>query len=387
MKTKKFCVVGAGSIGTLALLETLSHIIHGELEGSTVTLIHEPDQPKVSVGEASTWVFRDKLSTIFGEDETIRILGGCKITPRNKSDIIWNSMEFVIDYKELGGDGIHFDSSIFSDNIISECDKLDCVNIVEKKVDVDTIKGDYDFVFDCTGKPTKEELETDYIIPKFNSVNSVLLYQHPEKSNDDFSSQISHENGWMFIIPLQHRKAYGYLYSNRITTESEARVDFKKIVPFQNENEIKKLNWEFYYRKNIIEDNVMRLGNKLYFFEPAGAMPIHFYYSRLNSFFNLYFINGGMDEESIESLNTEYNMSIRMALDLIALNYIGVVQDNKFWQTTKQKALHHLYGSYFFQDWLKTCLEIGETMPYWEHNSTLMDIYLKGYGIDARELI
>jgi len=381
----KFCVVGAGSIGTLALLETILRIKYEEkLNSATVTLIHDPNQPKISVGESSTLCIPDNIINIFGQDKGNEILQECKITLRNKSKIFWHSNNFDIDYQQMGGVGIHFDSSVFSDVVISKCLEFDFVNVIEKRIDIDEIKQEYDFIFDCSGRPSKEELDKDYIQPKFSSVNSVLLYPHFKEYNEDFTSQISHKNGWMFGVPLQHRKAYGYLYNNTITTEEEARDEFKKLIPFQEE--VRKLSWDYYYRKRLIDDNIMYLGNRLYFFEPAQAIPIHFYHSRISSFFTKYLIEGEINNEGIENLNTEYNYYVRTVLDLIALNYVGSIQDSPFWNTTKEKAKQHLFSSQSFQTWLRDVKDYNIILPYSSHSGEIMRKYIEGYRINLDEL-
>ena len=86
---------------------------------------------------------------------------------------------------------------------------------------------DADYIMDCRGKPTKEELKEKY--RGLNSpVNSVLLGTTPPDESQKWTLSEATPHGWTFGIPLPNSINYGYLYNNTITTDKEAEEDFIK---------------------------------------------------------------------------------------------------------------------------------------------------------------
>jgi len=379
---KQIGIIGAGTVGALTLLSVISEFKKaGKLNEIMVTLFHDPNKPKVSVGESSTYKVLHLLKDVFGEDLSSKILEDCNSTLRTKTKFFWKEAtgeDFQINYDDHG---VHFNSSLFSDLIIKYASNLPFVNIVEKNVNK---KLDLDLIFDCSGTPDDWD---NYIKPEFNSVNTVLLYPHMKEYNENFTSSVWTKNGWMFGVPLKHRKAYGYLYNNTITDHKNALQDFKEIAPFIEEDKVRKLDWQFYYRKNIIEENTVYLGNKLFFFEPAGALPLHFYSIMVGHVVEDFIKNSyKISQYFIRNQNETYKTDIVDMLDLIAFNYVGQVkEETNFWKKTKEKALSHLKKSEHFQNWLSEIPD-GYIDGYWTHPGQTMKEYGEGYKINLEEL-
>jgi hypothetical protein len=107
----------------------------------------------------------------------------------------------------------------------------------------------FDYVIDCRGTPSQEELNSDlYEKNVFQSVNSAILYPDFTKYDEPFTSTHFHEQGWMFGVPLQHRKAWGYLYDKNITSHEDASEHFAKLKGIDTTN-LRRFNWEPYYKK------------------------------------------------------------------------------------------------------------------------------------------
>jgi len=382
---KNIAVIGAGTVGVTSLLTVIYEFTKfNKLDDLSITLYHDPNKPKIAVGESTTWMFRRNLDITFGYELASKILAEAKATKRRGTRFNWkegNNQDFKINYDEHYG--VHFNSAIISDLILKYIKDFSFVKIKEENVK-DISKLNYDLILDCSGTP---EDWNDYIKPEFNSVNSVLLYPHIKEYNEEFTDSTWTKDGWMFGVPLTNRKAFGYLYNNKITNRTDAIQGFKKIAPFIEEDKLKSLNWQFYYRKKLVEKNVIYLGNKLFFYEPAGALPLHFYNATIGKLLEKIEENNFvLDDRLSQDLNNTYYNDVNKMLDLIAFNYVGVInKDTPFWIDTKHKAIKHLKNSVNFQTWLKD-LPKQSVMGYWEHPATLMRDYIDGLKINLKEL-
>ena len=89
----------------------------------------------------------------------------------------------------------------------------------------------------------------------------------------------------MFGVPLSFRKAFGYLYHDALTSDEEAIADFSKIKNI-DANTCRKIKWQQYYKNNAMEGRILYMGNRLYFFEPHQAIPLHYYVFLTSKFLN-----------------------------------------------------------------------------------------------------
>ena len=383
---KKIAVIGIGTVGIVSLLTILVKLVQTRKEKDfQIDIIHNPKIPKVSVGEGTTYVVKEDLQVLFGIKKTYEILDKCGFTFKKDVKFFWEEglgKNFDIPHTTDGD--IHFDSLEFTNELVKEIPKkFDIVKIVEG--DVNEIDLDYDLIFDCSGFPSKEELETDYTLPDIETVNSAIVYASPKYYDENYTSSYFHQNGWMFGIPLKHRKTFGYLYNKNKTTYDEALVDFKQRLPILEEDKIKKFDWNFYYRNKIIEGNRVFLGNKLYLYEPAGALPIHFYHMMSEKVIEV-FLNDEFHHEFKVWFNMSYKEQVKKILDLVCLNYIGKVKsESKFWKEIKEEAINHFKNSEEWQEYLNKCKDNKTIYDYWQHQGSLLHYYLTGFEIDLME--
>jgi hypothetical protein len=122
------------------------------------------------------------------------------------------------------------------------------------------------------------------------------------------------------------------------------------------------------------------MGNRLYFFEPHQAMPLHFYIMITKEFCRL--LTEGTDPWVVTNLmNIKYRREIEELQDLIAINYAGENQlETPFWTYAKEKSRARLQGSRGFQDWATYVKQHGYTQ-YMYHGGELMREYIEGYKI------
>ena len=413
MKLLRFAFIGSGTasvISICALYQNIKEITQQEkcLIPFEVFCIHDPDIKTFPVGEAFGPGQKRVMEMVLGYDLEKSV--DLDETSRKGSKIYWEKNggnNFEILYPQ---EGMHVNAAKLSpwcleklslkqnfkeihDNIIEIKQSDHEVTLIGKNNEY----SGFDFVFDCTGSPSEKELNTSkYNLPKFEFVNTALLYQDFKKYDEPYSTNYVHENGWMFGIPLKHRKTYGYCYNKNMTSYDDALNNFqdtlKNYVNIENINvdEIKKLSWKQYYKKDAADNRVLTLGNKLYLFDPNMGLAAHFFmflirkfiYNCLSHhlFYNLPF------EDMINSFNTWYRISIKEVEALIALNYATPNKiDNHYWNEISPKAQNVLKECITLEKWFADC-EIGETDKFLFHSNRLMFLYLNGYNVKLKDI-
>jgi hypothetical protein len=393
----KIGIIGAGTASAVALLKIFETIHDKKLQNIEISCIYDPNVPITHVGESTS----PALSFLL-----YRVLNFCVPEDINKFDgtLRWGTRYYWDDanrntfFINHGNPGLHVNSEKFSLYIIEKLSQVynlkkihDNITIVNQSVSSVTVVGTnntyiFDYLIDCRGTPTKEELASDdYSISDFLSVNSVILYPDFQNYHEDFTSAYVHNNGWMFGVPLQHRKAFGYLYNNNITTQEEAIHDFEKIKNI-DASKLRKFSWTPYYKNKAVEGRILYLGNKLYFFEPAQALPLHYYIVLTNNFFTTIISEKYANVENY--INNKHIIQINLIQELIAVNYVGENNINsKFWEYAKQYSFLKLKDSFNFTNWCKRAVLTNTISEYWKHDEQIMNQYVNGFKIDLTKFL
>jgi hypothetical protein len=237
--------------------------------------------------------------------------------------------------------------------------------------------------------PTSKELEGgNYAFPDIETVNSVIIYPDFKSYNENFTTVLFHKNGWMFGIPLQHRKAFGYLYNDKITDKEEAIEHFAKLKPDIEVSKLRSLNWRHYYRKTAMDGRILYMGNKVYFFEPSQGLPLHYYFCLSQNFIQYLFDDFMTTADISWYINKYHELSMQKIQDLIAINYAGKNKmTSQFWNETSEKAKNRLKSSLHFREWGQKVTELNFIPWYWSHDPTLMNQYIYAFDIDIKSLI
>lgn len=382
----KICVVGAGTAGVVSILAMLNA---GKRENIDlqITCIHDPSIPTAQVGESTSSPILGLITELI-DFRVLRDLdeidGTIKYGSKYKN---WGTEDFFVNHIEPA---IHLNSAKFSywvlDKLVEKFKNFtvinDTVKLINSNGTVEGIKGTYtyDYIIDSSGSPSDEEINSsDYLDPDFTSVNSVIIYPEFEKYNEMFTSSTAHANGWMFGIPLTFRKAHGYLYNKDITSLTEAEHDFKSINPIVDLDKTRKLSWSTYYRKQIIDNKVIYLGNKLYFFEPSQGFPLHYY--AVFADVAIHCLANNIDIN--DYLNTYYLETIDNVQDVIALTYQADVNfQSKFWNYAKESSTKRLCASQKFVDW---CKDPHKHTHFSSHSNEIMFTLINGMNIDLEK--
>jgi len=385
-------IIGAGSVGIQSILLSISRLKEANVfPQSRIQVFVDPLTPPTEVGEAASWGMPDLIIEALGPSAYRDIQSECGITDREGSYFVWDKFpnrNFKLEYTSPG---IHFDSGVLGKAVLPRLlNKYPNIEVIYEKVYSTknlTINDKYkvNLIINCAGSPSKEErLSEKYKTPMFESVNSVYLVQTPKTNNTTYTGTRFVDNGWIFHVPLQHRDAYGYLFNSKISSKNQILEELEKIFPNINKKTTPKLlQWDPYYKTSLVEEGVVSLGNRLYFFEPAQATPLHAYYNLLRNILDKYLL-GNYSEKIINEI---YRNEIHEIETLLAFNYAGDMEiDTEFWNTTNKNALDFLQTSNHYKYRDMESLRGGHTIKLWSHDSSLMEDYVAGFNINLEKL-
>ena len=397
---KKIAVIGRGTASALALLSIVNRF--KDIGKIQIDCIHDPKIDVLTVGEATSSILFNLLQQVLKFD-VLKDAIHVDMTVRWGLKIFWEDglgKDFTASYDSPA---CHVNAEKISEYIIKELskkyshmfkeyhDKVLDIKQENKKVTVtgENSTYEYDYIIDCRGTPPKEELQSSlYSVPELCTVDSVILYPDYKEYNENYTSAYYHKNGWMFGIPLQHRKAFGYLYNKDITSKEEAYLHFKKVNPDIDLDKTRSITWNSYYRNKVMDDRILYLGNKLYFFEPAGGISLHYYANVIDIFLEFLTNEFLSDYDIPEYMNLYHKIQIEKIQDIIALTYVG---DNNmstnFWKHTSVKAKNRLKNSIRFKEWAEGTLEYNYYIDYWSFPGKLMKHFIEGFDINLKELI
>ena len=395
----KLGIIGSGTASAICILSILNIIKNGqaELDNLTITCIHDPNKPTAQVGESTSALVYDIMRNVLDLDfdEDLNLYDG---TLRYYTRYHWaeaSGNDFSVFYHMPG---IHLNSEKWStyvfeklkikyenfteihDEIVSISQQADSAS-AQGKLDTYT----FDFLIDCRGSPSSDELDSEeFITDVFETVNSVILFPDFKHYGEVFTSSYVHKNGWMFGVPLHHRKAFGYLYNNKSTSYEEAVEHFSKLKNV-DASKLRNFTWRPYHKKNAMDGRILSMGNRLYLYEPQQAIPLHYYVLYTNTF-----IGGIARNVSLEKLNQGVNGFNNFMLEnirnLLAFSYSGKNSiDSKFWNDLRSRSILQLQTSDNWQKWLTEVDRENKMLGYAPTSPSMMRTYLKGFEIDLND--
>jgi hypothetical protein len=270
----------------------------------------------------------------------------------------------------------------------------------------------FDYVFDCRGFPTADEFASgDYVFPDFETVNSLLVFQHLQRYTHTYTDNRIHRNGWQFGINTSDRKAFGYLYNKDITSKEEAfkhYLSLNKDIPIV-ESDVKSISWKFYSAKKPVDNRIIKMGNKLYFYEPIQGIPLHYYAIFSNMIMDYIMcreIGYNWDFRELlgtyliqsksytpeAAMNEFHSVTMDRYFEIICTNYIGNTMDSEFWRITKRKCLEKVLNSVDFMDFAREVVEFydgkrSEYPDYQIHKGVIICQYMNGLQVDFKEIV
>ena len=359
---KKVAVVGAGVIGVSSLLRLIEERKYNQIENSDngldynieIVWIYDSTIPIFGIGESTTPFLPEILNSSYLR-YNIKDKFDATLKYGNKFIGWGNNGKNFIRWFTIDRNGFHFDTEKYSKFFIDYVPKS-FNNIEERDQKITHIGFDddgvhinndiYDFVVDCSGKNSLLN-DREYSDSSFVSVNSCLALPLPNPIDWQVTISKTTKNGWMFGIPLQTRKTFGYCYNSDITTEEEAFEDFKSIIPEAKDYPYKQFTWNPQFSNYFMHSSgkYVRNGNALGIIEPLESFAGS-YYDIINERICDYIFGkiGQRDVESVDEMNEWYNRDIVRDWDknLAWIYHFGSNHDSPFWEKMIKQSRDYL---------------------------------------------
>ena len=214
----------------------------------------------------------------------------------------------------------------------------DLINNPDKAiVEINGTTEEFDYVVDCRGFPT--DYSEDYHMSTCSILNRCLVHSLDKFDPIQYTEHFATKNGWMFGIPLTSRKTYGYLFNDTITTLEDAKADMAELLNVTVDGlDTKEYKFKPYYTTKLVDNRVIKNGNRAIFFEPISATSINHYTNVCTIIFN--YVTGQWDQ------NQANDEQVRLAQTLERIiNYIyhgGSKFDTEFWQQASKNSKDNL---------------------------------------------
>lgn len=360
---KRLGVIGAGSAGVLSL----THFCTWLDNSWEIVSIHNPKKPILGIGESTNGGFVGLLERglhfSLGHPEDMKELDatlkfGSKFTG-------WRDHEWINPLLD-GNTAIHFNNcgfgnfafrrlrehwpqkfSMLEGDVQDVRDGANKVTLV-----VDGQEHEFDYVMDCMGFPQDY---SEYTLSDCSPVNRCWIHSlmPDEFTYEPFTDHIATKNGWMFGVPLQSRKTFGYMYNDTISDPEDAKQDMLRIL---NATELdaatgrgidtKEYLFKCYYSNQLIGGRVGKNGNKALFFEPliANSIFLYIYTARL-------FYDHVLGHAPARDCNAAFVGAVNQMEDVISYYYQGGSNfDSDFWRYAVPFANKRLQGRPQFKE-------------------------------------
>lgn len=339
-KKKTVAIIGVGSAGLLSL----AHFCTWLDEDWEIYSIYNPAKPILGIGESTNGEFVGLLERgtrfCLGHQEDLNALDATiKFGSKFQN---WRENSWINPLLD-GNTAIHFNNHPFKDFVfqrlekhwpkqfrVIEGDVKGLTNHADRvTVSIDEREIDFDFVIDCMGTPSDYE---NYVLSDCSPVNRCQIHSITDFDYEPYTDHIAHPHGWMFGVPLQSRKTFGYLYNDQITSKEAAMADMKQMLGVDKLDN-KEYVFKCYYTRTMAEGRICKNGNKALFFEPlvANSMFIYIYTNRL-------ILDYMMGRTSQERTNDAFIKSVQELEDVVSYYYQGgSLYSSPFWE----HATHH----------------------------------------------
>jgi hypothetical protein len=387
---KKLAVIGGGTAGILSV----THFCTWLTNDWQVVSIHNPQKKILGIGESTNGGFVTLLQ--YGLDFTpgipsdmARMDATLKFGSMFKK---WRTHDFLNPLLD-GATAIHFNNYKFREFAYERLAQLwpkkfkllegDVKSIQNHPdrvtLDIDGQAHEFDYVIDCMGFP---EDYSDYTMSDCTLINHCLIHHQMDYQFEPYTDHIATKNGWMFGVPLQGRKTFGYMFNDVITSKEEALADMKEELGVDSIDG-REYFFKCYYANKIIDGRVCKNGNKALFFEPLVANSIFLYIHTARVFFD--YMNG---RYNAQVSNQSFVKGVQDMEDLISHYYSGgSLHESKFWGSAVKAAKERLANRAPYHELLATyrrlhsqgILHTGPTYALAPHNWRIIDKHL-GYG-------
>jgi hypothetical protein len=391
---RKIAVIGAGSAGLL----TAAHFCTWLDDSWEVWAIHDPKKKILGIGESTNGAFVSVLER--GTDFSLahaEDLAALDATIKYGSKFVnWREHEWINPLLS-GNIAVHFNNRRLKDFVfqrlaerwpgqfhVLEAEVREVQNFADH-VRLGTEQGAFDFewVVDCMGTPPSFD---GYTMSDCTLVDRCRIHTIEKYEYQPFTDHIATRDGWMFGVPLQGYKTYGYLYSSALTATAAAEEEMMRLLGAEQlDARGYDAHYAFrcYYANQLISGRVCKNGNKALFFEPllANSMFLYIYACRL--IFD-HVVNG----QDAGRCNAQFVKAIAEMEDVISYYYRGGSNfQTEFWRAASEHARARLEKRPAFFEYLsklkamkaRGILHSGPSYAFSPHTWQIVDAAL-GYG-------
>jgi len=350
--TKKLCVVGGGTAGILSALSLVnlkSSVKEEEIQDIQIDFYTGDPDSITAVGESTTHDVMSLLWKTLGFNPVFNSFKECDATVKHAVEFIGWGKSGKTTFSPFSGERIacHFKNSKFQKLAMEMLDENKQINVIKETVNIDDIKNQYEFVYDCTGFSGNKD---DYIVFEEVPVNHVAVVHIPFKNpHAGTTKHVATPDGWCFEIPLKNETSIGWLFNHDITSVEEAKSNMIEYI--KEKYDLNMLEYdmtEFSFvsgmKQKPIEGNVCVNGNALFFIEPMEANTLQLVNFAQQMYIEILNPNNPSPlDYKIEMYSKEVTTRINHTRKVIALHYLnGSVYDTPFWQHAKEKAYNFL---------------------------------------------
>jgi tryptophan halogenase len=280
----RVAVLGGGTAGFIAAAHLTRHLPQAEL-------LHVFDSriPTIGVGEGTTPRFPIWFEEVTGLGFP-HLAERCGATLKNGSRYEgWGSdgIDFVHRFQPIWLTAYHFDAAavvqvlgehVRATRVDARVEELHTsANGVRVRLDDDTTYF-CDYVFDARGFPRDgAESSDDFIQLDWIPTGRAMIRRLRPQGLSGVSRIVARPHGWIFQIPLRDWTSCGYVFSPRISTDTEVAAD---LTAFLHEQGVD--TWEVrgapsfpnFLRRRMFDGRVFWGGNAASFIEPLEATTI-----------------------------------------------------------------------------------------------------------------
>lgn len=201
-----------------------------------------------------------------------------------------------------------------------------------------------DLFVDCTGFHAL--LIEKSIGEPFVSVADVLFcdsavacpaeYAADQDEIPPYTKSVARKNGWIWDVPLQHRRGTGIVYSSQHQTEEQARADLLEYLgPTRGDAEPRSLKFRVGYRKQPWRGNCVAIGLSGGFVEPLESTGIYITDIAVR-WLTDFGMNKAQYEPAARAFNNRVEACYRDVIDFVKLHYVLSDRgDSDFWTSNR----------------------------------------------------
>lgn len=237
-------------------------------------------------------------------------------------------------FKKVCGDKVKNIDSEVEDIILDENGFISTLKLSNGQ----TVEGD--FFIDATGlsRMLMTKMGAKWDSYKDNlPVNRAMPFLMPYEDDEvirPVTTAWAQKNGWMWDIPVLHRRGCGYVYAGDFVSDDQAHAELEMTIG-KKVDPLRVIKFEAGRLDKLWIKNCMGVGLAAAFAEPLEATSIHTSIVQLENFVFLY-LNPSKsltcDPQNIKNYNDRFTFMYDLIKDFLVAHYQGGRTDSEFWR-------------------------------------------------------